>query len=133
MNLIVRAACVLAFVSTTALAATVAPAPPTMRDEAFDIIQGVRVSDPYRWLEDPADPKVQAWSDAQNTRTRDYLDALPTRASVKQQLTMLITATSPAYYDLEARGGLVFALYSDPAKQQPMLVTLNAQADPASR
>jgi prolyl oligopeptidase len=133
MKRIARAACALAFISTTALAATVAPAPPTMRDETFDIIQGVRVADPYRWLEDPNDPKVQAWSDAQNTRTRDYLDALPTRAGVKQQLTTLITATSPAYYSLEAHGALVFALYSDPAKQQPMLVTLKAEADPASR
>jgi prolyl oligopeptidase len=133
MKLIVRAACALAFASTTALAAAIAPPPATMRDAAFDVIQGVRVEDPYRWLEDPNDPKVQAWSDAQNARTRDYLDALPTRGSVKQQLTTLITATSPAYYDLEARGNLVFALYSDPAKQQPMLVTLNAGADPASR
>ena len=63
MNLIARAACLLAFASTTVLAATVAPAPPTMRGEAFDIIQGVRVADPYRWLEDANDPKVQAWSD----------------------------------------------------------------------
>ncbi|MGD0866036.1 MAG: prolyl oligopeptidase family serine peptidase [Rhizomicrobium sp.] len=133
MKLIVRFACALALGSTMAVAATVAPAPPTMRGEAFDVIQGVRVADPYRWLEDANDPKVQAWSDGQNARTRDYLDALPTRAGVKQELTTLITATSPAYYSLEARGNLVFAYYSDPAKQQPMLVTLNAQADPASR
>ena len=133
MKLIVRAACAFAFVSTTALAATVASAPPTARGDTFDIVQGVRVDDPYRWLEDANDPKVQAWSDAQNARTRDYLDALSTRTSVKQQLTTLITATSPAYSALEARGPVVFALYNDPAMQQPMLVTLNAQADPASR
>lgn len=133
MKFILRVACAFAFVSTTALAAIVAPAPPTLKDEAFDIIQGVRVADPYRWLEDPNDPKVQAWSDAQNARTRDYLDALSTRARVNQQLTTLITATSPAYTGLQARGALVFAYYSDPAKQQPMLVTLNAEADPASR
>jgi prolyl oligopeptidase len=133
MNLIARAACLLAFASTTVLAATVAPAPPTMRGEAFDIIQGVRVADPYRWLEDANDPKVQAWSDGQNARTRDYLDALPTRARVKQELTTLITATSPAYYVSKRAEISSSRLYSDPAKQQPMLVTLNAQADPASR
>jgi prolyl oligopeptidase len=98
-----------------------------------DMIQGTKVADPYRWLEDPADPKVQAWSDAQNARTRSYLDALPEADGIKSKLTQLITATSPAYYELEARGDVVFAMYSDPAKQQPMLVALNAKADPASR
>src|SRR6185437_13728693 len=79
------------------------------------------------------DPKVQAWSDAQNARTRTYLDALPTQEPVKKELTKLITATSPAYYQLSPNGKLVFAMYSDPAVQQPMLVTLDAAADPKSR
>jgi prolyl oligopeptidase len=116
-----------------ASAATVAPPPPTPAGTVVDTIQGVRVADPYRWLEDRDDPKVQAWSDAQNARTRAYLDALPDRGTVKTELTRLISQTSPSYSQLSARGALVFALYSDPARQQTMLVTLDAQADPASR
>ena len=57
----------------------------------------------------------------------------PNRAAVKNRLTQLITTSSPAYSALVARGMRVFARYSDPAKQQPMLVTLDAKADPASR
>jgi prolyl oligopeptidase len=34
---------------------------------------------------------------------------------------------------IEAAGGVIFAYYNDPAFQQPMVVTLNADADPASR
>jgi prolyl oligopeptidase len=116
-----------------ALAATVPPAPQTPKDNTVDTIQGVQVADPYRWLESAADAKVQAWSDAQNARTRAYLDSLPSEETTKTQLTKLITATSPSYSGLEARGNVVFAMYSDPAKQQPMLVTLDAKAEPKSR
>ncbi|MGH6889430.1 MAG: prolyl oligopeptidase family serine peptidase [Rhizomicrobium sp.] len=115
------------------LAATIPPPPATPAGNTVDVIQGTKVADPYRWLENAADPKVQAWSDAQNARTRTYLDALPAADGIKSRLTKLITATSPAYYRLEARGRLVFAMYSDPRRQQPMLVTLDAKADPASR
>lgn len=119
--------------SGVALAATIPPPPQTPAGNTVDTIQGVAVADPYRWLENTADPKVEAWSDAQNARTRNYLDALPGEETTKAQLTKLITATSPSYSELEARGDVVFAIYSDPAKQQPMLVTLNAKADPKSR
>ncbi len=92
-----------------------------------------KCSIPYRWLENWDDPKVKAWSDAQNVRTRATLDALPYRGQVAAKLARLIKAASPAYFQLEPHGARLFALYSDPKFQQPMLVTLNAAADPASR
>jgi prolyl oligopeptidase len=100
------------------------------------VYHGVSVTEPYRWLEDGADPRVENWTAAENARARAFLDNLPTRAPIKTQLTRLITATSPAYYGLWPVGGptgKVLAYYSDPARQQPRLVTLNAAADPASR
>ena len=110
------------------------PPPPAFPAGAtVDTIQGVRVADPYRALEDAADPRVKAWSDAQNARTRFYLDAIPGRAAVSAKLGSLIRAASPAFAELTARGSRVFALYIDPARQQPALVTLDAAADPASR
>jgi prolyl oligopeptidase len=116
-----------------AAAATAPPAPAFPAGNTVDVIQGVKVADPYRALENAADPAVQAWSDAQNARARAFLDALPGRSAVTDKLTRLITAASPAYYALQARGGAVFALYNDPARQQPSLVVLNGAGDPASR
>ena len=40
---------------------------------------GVKVEDDYQWLENDNDPAVKAWSDAQNQKTRAYLDKLPDR------------------------------------------------------
>lgn len=80
---------------TTALAQTLAAGPivyPTTRtvpqvDEQF----GVRVADPYRWLENDVrnDPEVAAWVAAQNAVTNAYLATLPGRDILKQRLTTL--------------------------------------------
>ncbi len=118
---------------TAALVQAIPPAPSTPAGHTVDVVQGVSIADPYRWLENWSDPKVVAWSDAQNARSRGYLDALPGRNKVKSALAGLIKASSPSYSQLAARGTHVFASYSDPRFQQPMLVTLDASADPASR
>ncbi len=133
MSLRVFSTLALTLAAGAALAATVPLPPATPTGSTVDVIQGVKIADPYRWLENWNDPKVQAWSDAQNARTRAYLDSLPDRAPIKEQLTQLIKATSPSYAELKARGARVFAIYNDPKFQQPMLVTMNASADPKSR
>ena len=89
------------------------------------------VTDPYRWLENADDAKVHAWSANQDARTRKYLDALPQRAPIYQQLFSQISATSSSYAGLRAVGDRVFAYYSQPPKQQPMIAVLGNAADPA--
>ena len=97
-------AAILVLAAAGAKAAAIPPAPPAPMGNTSEVVQGVTVADPYRGLENPNDPKVQAWSDAQNARTRAYLDALPDRAGAKNELTKLVTATSPSYSELTARG-----------------------------
>jgi prolyl oligopeptidase len=67
---------------------------------------------------------VRQWSDAQNRYARAYLDALPARASVYDELKRLYTHPSPRYFALATRAGLLFALKSQPPKEQPLLVVL---------
>src|SRR5215469_3876440 len=86
------------------------------------------VEDPYQWLEADNDSQVKAWSDAQNQETRKYLDSLPDRAAIEKQLTEWYAKTSPNYYSLVSRPGILFATKFQPPKQQPLLVTL-ASAD----
>src|SRR4051794_27698206 len=54
--------------------------PETRRDDTVEVLHGVRVADPYRWLEDPDSTETQAWVSEQNRLSREYLDALPSRA-----------------------------------------------------
>jgi prolyl oligopeptidase len=105
-------------------------APPTAAKPVSDVYHGVTVADPYRWLEDAADPAVRDWSDAQNRRTRAYLDGLAVRAPIKAELTQLISATSPSFYGLKRGGDTIFAMFSQPPKQQPMLAAMPLSADP---
>jgi len=97
-----------------------------------DSYAGTQVTDDYRWLEDPKDPAVQAWSDAQNAFARSHLDAIPSRAALRARLGDLIGEPSPRYFGLGYRGGKLFALELLPPKQQPMLVVMTAAADPAT-
>ncbi|MEO7206997.1 MAG: hypothetical protein ABI356_04265 [Steroidobacteraceae bacterium] len=57
----------------------------------------VSVTDPYRWLENGADPKVHEWSAAQDLLARKYLDWRPLRAPIFKQLFGQLSATSSSY------------------------------------
>jgi prolyl oligopeptidase len=116
-------------VATTALdLPTAEPAPETPKKPVSTKYQGVTVEDPYQWLEEDDEPDVKAWSNAQNQRTRQYLDQLPDRAAIEKQLTEWYAKTSPSYSSLVSRPGLLFVMKFQPPKQQPLLVTL-ASAD----
>ena len=64
--------------------------PPARRDDVKDVIHGVTVEDPYRWLEDAKSPGVQAWMKAQADFTRARLDALPERPALVARLKELL-------------------------------------------
>ncbi|PYI45919.1 MAG: S9 family peptidase [Verrucomicrobia bacterium] len=103
-------------------------APETPKKPVSTEYHGVTVEDPYQWLEEDTNPQVKAWSAAQNQRTRQCLDKLPDRAAVEKQLTEWYAKTSPSYFSLVSRPGILFAMKFQPPKQQPLLVTL-ASAD----
>jgi prolyl oligopeptidase len=105
------------------------PPPQTPKKPLTDEYHGVTVQDPYQWLENDDDPDVKAWSDAQSQRTRAYLDKLPGRAAIEKQLTAWYAKTSPSYFSLVSRPGILSAIKFQPPKQQPLLVTLVSAND----
>jgi len=62
---------------------------PTRTDKTVDTLHGVKVADPYRWLEDAEAPEVKQWTAAQNAHMRKVLDAVPGRAAIEQRLWAL--------------------------------------------
>jgi prolyl oligopeptidase len=101
----------------------------TPKKPVTDDYHGVKVEDNYQWLEKDDDPAVKAWSNAQNQKTRAYIDKLPDRAALEKQLTEWFAKTSPSYSGLVSRPGILFAMKFQPPKQQPMLVTLTSADD----
>src|SRR5436190_1864575 len=119
-------------ITAAALALSDAPlaenAPDTPKKPLATEYYGVTVEDPYQWLETDDDSQVKAWSDAQNQQTRTYLDSFPDRTGIEKQLQEWYAKTSPNYFSLVSRPGILFAMKVQPPKQQPLLVTL-ASAD----
>ena len=116
----------------TCLGLAFAQPPPTPKRPVIDTYHGVKVTDDYRWLENDSDPAVKAWSDAQNAAARRFLDAIPSRAALFAQLSELHRNPSPFWGSLTYRGGALFALKTQPPKEQPILVYLRSADEPAS-
>ncbi|MDQ3116106.1 MAG: prolyl oligopeptidase family serine peptidase [Verrucomicrobiota bacterium] len=105
------------------------PASAAEKKPVMNEYHGTKVEDNYQWLENDDEVAVKAWSEAQNKRTRSYLDGLADRAGIERQLTEWYGKASPSYSALAVAGGKLFAMKFQPPKQQPMLVTLTSAND----
>jgi prolyl oligopeptidase len=126
----------LAACSTEKPAAVTAPSPkasltypPAFRGDTVDTYHGVKVADPYRWLEEedrPGStmwPKVQEWVNAQNELTFSYLAGVPQRGAIKDRLTTLwnYERISPPFKE----GGRYFYSRNDGLQNQSVFFTVD--------
>jgi prolyl oligopeptidase len=51
-----------------------------------EILHGVPVTDPYRWLEDQDSPRTRAWIDEQTQYARSYLDSISGRDQIRHRI-----------------------------------------------
>jgi prolyl oligopeptidase len=63
--------------------------PQTKRVDQVDSYFGVKVADPYRWLEEENAPETAQWVEAENKVTFDYLAKIPYREQLKARLSKL--------------------------------------------
>ena len=99
--------------------------PKTPRGEQIDDYHGVKVADPYRWLEDDVrkSKDVAAWVEAQNKVTFDYLKTIPEREVIKKRLTELWNYERFSV-PFQA-GGRYFYRKNDGLQNQAVLYTLD--------
>ena len=63
--------------------------PKAEKDGTVDEYFGVKVSDPYRWLENDTSAQTAAWVEAENKVTDAYLEKIPFRDKMLKRLTEL--------------------------------------------
>ncbi len=92
-SLVARVAILLAAFAALPAAAQKLPAgcPPKARtDNVVDVLDGVRIPDPYRWLEAQYSPATRAWIKAEDRCTTGVLDTLPGRKDISTELDKLM-------------------------------------------
>jgi len=98
------------------------------RGETIEMVHGVPVADPYRWLEDADSRETRDWTAAQNAYTEALLSAVPGRAVLEARLHELFSVGvvgQPA-----VRGRQLFYLKREGAQAQPVLYTRNGLDEP---
>jgi prolyl oligopeptidase len=63
--------------------------PTTKKVEHVDTYHGVKIEDPYRWLEDDTSAETADWVAAQNKVTFAYLEQIPYRAALAKRVRAL--------------------------------------------
>ncbi len=63
--------------------------PESKKQNVVEAYHGVRVEDPYRWLEDDNSSETKAWVKAQNEVTFGWLKSIPERERIKTRLSKL--------------------------------------------
>lgn len=97
--------------------------PETQKGKQVDDYFGVKVNDPYRWLEDDLSSETKKWVVDQNKVTYDYLDQIPFRDQLRKQLTELWN-----YEKISApfkRGDFTYFYKNDGLQQQSVLYRID--------
>ena len=91
----------------------------TRIDTVREIIHGVEIVDPYRWLEAQESPETRAWIETQNSYTHSMLDVLPYREALQKRFSELMRIDRFSF-PLE-RKGLYFFMKRKSADEQWVL------------
>jgi prolyl oligopeptidase len=67
------------------------PPPFTPLEPVTEVLHGVEITDPYRWLEDQDSPRTRQWIEEQTAYTHAYMDAIPGRDRIRKRVEGLLT------------------------------------------
>jgi prolyl oligopeptidase len=93
--------------------------PPCKKTDQVDDYFGVRVSDPYRWLEDVASPDTVQWVTAEKKLTDGYLQAIPFREKFRSRLTRI---SNYEKYSNAAKEGEYYTFWKNTGLQDQAVV-----------
>jgi len=97
--------------------------PPARRESQTDVYHGVKVPDPYRWMEDIDSPETRSWVAAESDLSRNFLDSIAGRASMTQRLRDIwnFERWSPP----DRHGNFWFYTHNDGLQNQSVVFVMN--------
>jgi prolyl oligopeptidase len=114
------------------------PPPHSCIEVVTDLLHGVPVADPYRWLEDQDSPRTRAWIAEQTRYARSYLDAIPGRQLIRRRIREFLAVET--YDSLQKAGDRYFFRKRLPHQEQACIYMRNGAdgedqllVDPAPR
>src|SRR5689334_20596493 len=103
--------------------------PATQKSDVVDDYGGLKVADPYRWMEALDSKEVADWVKAQNAVTEPYLASLPLRRHFHDRLTQLWDYARVGVPQIE-QGRLFYARNSGLQRQAPVFMRTSVDATP---
>jgi prolyl oligopeptidase len=84
-----------------------------------EVLHGVSVTDPYRWLEDQDSARTRAWIAEQTRYARNYLDAIPGRELIRRRIREFLAVET--HDSLQKVGNRYFFRKRLPDQEQPCI------------
>jgi prolyl oligopeptidase len=103
------------------MAQAVQAPPPTPVEPVTEILHGIEITDPYRWLEDQNSQRTRKWLDEQAAYTRAYFAAIPDREQITTRVRELL-AVKEVISEPWNIGDRYFFLKGQEGKEQPVIV-----------
>jgi prolyl oligopeptidase len=95
------------------------PPPFTPVESVTDVVHGVPITDPYRWLEEQDSPRTRAWIAEQTSYARGCLDAIPGRDRIRRRIREFLAVET--YDSLQRTGKRYFFRKRLPDQEQPSI------------
>lgn len=108
------------FTTTMSTAQPTKPSyPPSKTDNVTEVLHGVKIVDPYRWLEDGKSKETSDWVELQNKFTQSILEKTPGRDKIRERLSNLLEIGSLG--TPTPRKGRYFFTKREGTQNQPVL------------
>ncbi len=93
--------------------------PFSLVEPVVDVLHGVPITDPYRWLEDQNSLRTRAWVEEQMRHARTYLDAIPGREKIRERIREFLDVET--YDSFLVCGSRYFFRKRLPGEEQPAI------------
>lgn len=93
--------------------------PITPIEPVTEVLHGVPVTDPYRWLEEQDSPRTRHWIEEQTQYAREYLDNLPGRQKIRERIREFLSVET--YGSLQKVGSKYFFRKRLADQEQPCI------------